>query len=110
MSQFDDFISGVKQGLAPLVGDFAAGLRNDAIDDMQDFLRRKAEDLQTWTGQLARGEMTRREFEMLVKGSKALLELRALRIAGVQLARLQRLRSAFFDLLVNKAIGTFLPG
>jgi hypothetical protein len=110
MSKFDDFLAGVKDGLAPLVTDFAAGLRKDAVDDMLVFLARKKDDLLRWTDLLARGQITQREFEMLVKGAKSLLKLRALRVAGVQLARVQRLRSAFIDLVLEKAIGTFLPG
>ena len=37
MSKFDDFISGVTSGLTPLVTDFAANLRQDAVDDMLAF-------------------------------------------------------------------------
>ena len=110
MSKFDDFISAVTSGMAPLVVDFAANARKDAVDDMLAFLERKQEDLLRWTDLLARGEITSAEFEMLVKGAKALLNLRALRVAGVQLARVQRLRDAFFDLVINTAVGTVLPG
>lgn len=109
MSKFDDFISAVTGGLAPLVTDFADGVRKDAVDDMLAFLAAKHEDLLRWTDLLARGEITEREFAMLVKGAKSLLKLRTLRIAGVQLARVQRLRNAFIDLVINSAIGTFLP-
>ncbi|TFI57359.1 hypothetical protein E2493_15350 [Sphingomonas parva] len=110
MSQFDDFIDGVKQGIAPLVGEFVGGLKQDATTDMQAFLQAKAADLKTWTEALAKGEISQGEFEMLVKGAKSLLKLRALRIAGVQAARLQRLRDAFVKLVIDKAVGTFLPG
>jgi hypothetical protein len=110
MAKFDDFLAAVTGSLAPLVTDFAAGVRRDAVDDMVGFLGDKKEDLLRWTDLLARGEITPREFTMLVSGAKALLKLRALRVAGVQLARVQRLRNAFIDLVVEKAIGTFLPG
>ena len=109
MSQFDSFLNEVKDGVAPLVGDFVGGLRNDAIDGVKAFLEQKAQDLRDWTAALARGEMTQREFEMLVKGARSLLEMRALRIAGVQAARLQRLRDAVTNLIIDKALGTFLP-
>ena len=110
MSKFDDFFAGVTSGLAPLVVDFAKDARKDAVDDMLAFLARKKDDLLRWTDLLSRGEITPAEFEMLVKGAKALLKLRALRVAGVQLARVQRLRDAFFDLVVETAVGTLLPG
>ena len=110
MAKFDDFLAAVTGSLTPLVTDFAAGVRRDAVDDMVGFLSDKKEDLLRWTDLLARGEITPREFAMLVSGAKALLKLRALRVAGVQLARVQRLRNAFIDLVVEKAIGTFLPG
>jgi len=110
MSKFDDFLSGVSNGLAPLVTDFAAGLRKDAVDDMLAFLDAKKDDLLRWTDLLAKGQITQLEFTMLVNGAKSLLKLRALRVAGVQLARVQRLRSAFVDLVIQQAVGTFLPG
>ena len=109
MSKFDEFIGGVKAGMGPLVKEFAGGLKQDATTDMVAFLKAKKDDLKSWTDSLLKGEMTRDEFEMLVRGSASLLELRALRIAGVQLARLQRLRDAFFKLVVDTAVGTFLP-
>lgn len=109
MSQFDDFIAAVKEGATPLIGDFAGGLKDEALNDLTSFLAAKAHDLQEWTGMLARGEITRLEFEMMVKGAKSLLELRGLRIAGVQLARLQRLRDGIINLVIDKALGTFLP-
>jgi len=109
MSQFDDFFDGVKAGVTPLLSEFAGGLKQDALEDVRSFLEQQAQNLRDWTAALARGEMTELEFKMLVKGSKSLLELRALRIAGVQLARLQRLRDAVINLVVDKAIGTFLP-
>ena len=109
MSQFDEFFDAVKQGVTPLIGDFVGGLKDDARNDVVAFLNAKAADLREWTGMLARGEITRREFEMMVKGAKSLVELRALRIAGVQAARLQRLRDGIIKLVLDKAIGTFLP-
>ena len=110
MSKFDDFIDGVKGGLTPLVKDFAGGLKQDALDDMKAFLEDQAAQLKDWTASLAKQEMSRDEFEVLLRGSASLLKLRTLRVAGVQLARLQRLRNAFIDLVLNTALGTFLPG
>lgn len=110
MSKFDDFFDGVKDGLTPLVGDFVGGLKKDALDDMKAFLEGQAVQLKDWTSSLAKSEMSKDEFETLVRGSASLLKLRSLRVAGVQLARLQRLRNAVIDLVLNRAISTFLPG
>ena len=109
MSKFDDFIAGVRSGLTPLAGEFVGGLKQDAVDDMHGFLKAEAADLKIWTEALARGEMARPEFEMLVRGTQSLLKLRALRIAGVQAARLQRLRAAFIELVIDEATSAFLP-
>lgn len=109
MSKFDEFFQAVKDGVVPLAKDFAVGLRDTAIDDMKDFLDKKKDDLGRWTELLARGDITPREFRMMVNGSRSLLKLKALRIAGVQTARLQRLRDAVIDLVTEKALAVFLP-
>ena len=110
MSKFDDFFDGVKEGLTPLVGDFVGGLKQDALDDMKSFLEDQAVQLKDWTASLAEGQMSKDEFGTLVRGSASLLKLRSLRVAGVQLARIQRLRNAVIDLVLNKALSTFIPG
>jgi hypothetical protein len=109
MSKFDDFFGAVKTGLGPLVSDFAAQAKAQVLTGMKDYLQARAGDLKSWTEDLAAGRMTKLEFEDLVTGLKSEIEMRALAVAGVQTARLQRLRDAFVNLILDKAFAVFLP-
>jgi len=110
MSKFDDFLEAVKNGLRPLITDFGKQAQDQVLNGTDDYLRARAADFKSWTDDLAAGRMTRLEFEDLVVTSRSEIEIHALAIAGIQTARLQRLRDAIVNLIVEKAIGTFLPG
>jgi hypothetical protein len=109
MSKFDQFWNGIRDGLPGLVGDFAKGAKDQAIGGMKTFLDRSRADLERWSGMLEKGDLSFDEFQSLLKGMKDAGEIRAIRVAGVTLARVQRLRDQLIDLLVKSATGAFLP-
>jgi len=109
MSRFNDFVEAVLGGVPDLarstVGDLPTRAREDAID----FLEKTAADLQQWTEELARGDLTQQDFQDLVEAKKALAEIHALTQTGVALANLERFRRGLIDLVVNTAFDVFLP-
>ena len=109
MSKFDDFVDAVKGGLGPLLGDFAAQAKSQVLGGVEDYLRARKADIEGWTDDVAKGRLTRLEFEDLVVTSASDVEIRLLAVAGIQTARLQRLRDAVVNLVIEKAAGIFLP-
>jgi hypothetical protein len=51
-------------------------VRDEAIQDGEDFLNRTQDDLERWTRLLEEGELSRDEFESLVRGQKDLARWR----------------------------------
>ena len=110
MSRIDDFLEAVKSGLRPLVAEFRKQVQDQVLGGMDAYLAARKRDLESWTEDLAAGRMTRLEFEDLVVTSRSEIEIRVLEIAGIQAARLQRLRDSIVDLILDRAFAIFLPG
>jgi hypothetical protein len=79
-----------------------------AVRDGNDFLEKTRVDLERWTMLLAKGELTKGDFEWLVKGKKDLATLEALRQKGLALARLDGFRASLVETVVRTAFDLFL--
>jgi len=109
MSKIDDFLDAVKHGVVGLAGDYVKGAKQRGIDDMIAYASARKADVGRWADALAQGQISAEDFRQLLLGLKDGAEIRALRVAGVELARLQRLRDALVNLVVDSALKTFLP-
>jgi len=109
MSKIDDFLDAVKHGAAGLAGEYVKGAKQRGIDDMVAYANARKADVERWAGELKQGQISAEDFRQLLLGLKDGAEIRGLRVAGVELARLQRLRDALVNLVVDSALKTFLP-
>jgi hypothetical protein len=109
MSKIDDFLDAVKHGAVGLAGDYVKGAKQRGIDDMLAYANARKADVGRWAEELAQGQISPEDFRQLLLGLKDGAEIRGLRVAGVELARLQRLRDALVDLVVDSALKTFIP-
>jgi hypothetical protein len=108
MSDFDEFIEKIEEGLKQLskatLKDFKDGFASDA----KGFLEDSKEDLQVWTKQLADGELSRNDFEDLVLGRKDVAEMHALKVAEMTKIKLELCKLQVIDLVVDTAFTVFL--
>jgi hypothetical protein len=81
---------------------------DSAVRDGNLFLDRTKGDLERWTRLLAGGELTKEDFEWLVKGKKDLALLEALRQKGIAQARLESFRGSLVDAVIRTAFRVFL--
>ncbi|MBL8895641.1 MAG: hypothetical protein JNJ53_13645 [Rhizobiales bacterium] len=109
MSKFDDFLDAVRSGVGDLAKDTLKGVINQAKEDAEDFLKRSALDLKRWSDFLATGELSKDEFEGLVKGLKSLAKMHALTVAGISIIKINRFRNAVINLVIDAAFSAFLP-
>jgi hypothetical protein len=109
MSKIDDFLDAVKHGAIGLAGEYVKGAKQRGIDDMLAYANARKADVERWADQLRQGQISAEDFRQLLLGLKDGAEIRGLRVAGVELARLQRLRDALVNLVVDSALKTFLP-
>jgi hypothetical protein len=109
MSQFDEFYDLVRGGVVDITkGDLKQFLQQGKADADQ-FLQSLQSDLKDWTKQLANGDLSKDEFDFLVRGKADLAEMHALTQAGIAAVRVQQFRDALIDLVIDSAFKVFVP-
>ena len=72
-----------------------------ACADLMNVLEDMKENLESWTIQLEEGKLSKEDFEFLVLGQKELIEMNALKQAGVALIKADELKNSLLNLIVN---------
>lgn len=108
MASFNDFLNALKDGLKQLVAQSLADYKDAAVQDGEAFLTKTRADLERWTGELAQGQVSKDDFEWLVRGKKDLGEMEALKQAGLTLVRLDQFRTSLINLVIGTASKLFL--
>jgi hypothetical protein len=75
--------------------------KQKAQDDALNLLEKLKDNLKTWTQQLSNGEITKEDFEFLVLGQKDLLEMNALKQAGLALIRIDAFKGNLLNFIVT---------
>ena len=109
MSKFDDFGNEIRAGVVNIAKGDLKDFLKEAKDDTNQFLAATKEDLKTWTKQLADGDLSKDEFEFLLRGKEDLAEMHALTQAGIAAAQIQKFRDALIDLVIDTAFKVFVP-
>jgi len=108
MPDLDDFFDALKDEIADLAETHLQEMKDAALQDGHAFLDRTQDDLKRWGRLLEEGELSRDEFESLVRGQKDLAEMEALKQAGLAAVRAERFRDALIDRIVGTATRIFL--
>lgn len=108
MSEFDDFRTAVIDGAGELARTLLKGSIKAARADAEAFVTKSATKLKKWTRLLAEGELSRDEFETLVRSQKDLAELNALTQAGVSAIKVTKFRNELTGLVVKTAFDVIL--
>jgi hypothetical protein len=109
MSQFDAFYGLVRGGVVDMAkGDLKQYLQQGKADADQ-FLQSTQDDLKSWTKALANGDLSKDEFEFLLRGKADLAEMHALTQAGIAAVQVQKFRDALIDLVIDSAFKVFVP-
>ncbi len=108
MSKFDDFFSGVVDGVKDIAKGDLKSLLDAGREDAEAFLENSKTQLKRWTEKLAAGTLDKEEFTDLVEGRVELAKMFALTQAGISAARIQRFRDKLIKLVIDKAFSIFL--
>lgn len=108
MATFADFTANLRTALANLIQKNYSDFANQAQSDIQSFLTDANDDLVKWTGLLANGSIDQDDFNLLVRSDADLLELHALKQAGLAQARWDLLVNSVLETVVSVAIKTFI--
>ena len=78
--------------------------KNEAEADAQNLLENLKQNLQTWTIQLAAGEISKEDFEFLIMGQKELIEMNILKQKGIALIKLDELKISLIKQIINTTL------
>lgn len=79
--------------------------KNEAKTDALKLVEDMKENLETWTLQLANGKLSKDDFEFLVLGQKELIEMNALKQAGLALIKADEFKTSLLNLITNTITG-----
>lgn len=108
MATFDEFLETLKTELVEFAEYSWKTYRDAAVKDSKAFVEKSKSDLERWTKMLAKGELTRDDFEWLMVGKKDLAELVALKQRGLAKVALDRFVNGLIDTIVSTAFKAFL--
>lgn len=108
MATFDEFLETLKTELVEFAEYSWKTYRDAAVKDGKAFVEKSKSDLERWTKMLAKGELTRDDFEWLMVGKKDLAELVVLKQRGLAKVALDRFVNGLIDTIVSTAFKAFL--
>lgn len=101
--QWEDFRKQVLEGARILAAETVKDAVDQAGKDTEAFLRDTREKLERWTKALAKGDLDRDEFELLIAARRTNMKMHALKAAGVTQNALERFRTGLVSLLIESA-------
>ena len=79
--------------------------KNEAKTDALSLLGEIEANLKTWTLQLAGGQLSTKDFEFLVLAQKELVEMNALKQAGLALIKADEFKNSLLNLITKTVVG-----
>jgi hypothetical protein len=108
MASFNDFIDALRTDLIQFAEQSWKEHRTAAVSDGHDFVQKTKVDLERWTRQLEAGDLTKEDFEWLVKGKRDLAELTALKRQGLAKVALDKFTNGLVQTIASTAFRVFL--
>ncbi|HLW08183.1 MAG TPA: hypothetical protein VKY45_11540 [Marinilabiliaceae bacterium] len=79
--------------------------KTEAKRDALNLLEEMKGNLKTWTLQLAEGKLSKEDFEYLVLGQKEVIEMNALKQAGLSLVKADEFKNKLLNLVIKTVVG-----
>jgi len=108
MGDYNNFIGELKKNLQKLAAGSFSKYSSQLVQDGTAFAQKLEEDLNKWTGEYSLFEMTKEEFENLIKSKKELLEMEALKRQDLAKTDLNKLRNSIVETVTETAVKVLL--
>lgn len=108
MGDFNAFLDALKQNLLELADNSFKNYGKQLLQDGTEFAKRLEEDLNSWSAEYSIHEMTKEEFEELVKEKKDLLDMEELKKADLPRTELNKMRNAIVETVTATAVKSLL--
>lgn len=104
MIDFDALMDTIKQQIGSLAEANWSSYKDAVIQDSNEFLQTSKDRLKKWTEELALNQISKDDFEFLVKGLRELAKMEALKRAGITLIELDKLRSSILNIIIGSTL------
>lgn len=107
--EFDDILNNLKNDLRNLAAEFISESRDELAEEVTSFFESKRDKIESWTQDLARGDMTPGEYTYLVEGLRDMIELHVLKQKGLAQIRIDNFRDKALKLFID-TVFELIPG
>ncbi len=94
----------IEKQTATLAETLLNGFTKQAMSDARDFQSRAQKQIAEWLVDLANGDITKKNFESLVRGERDLAEMHALKQVGLGQVALDTFTKGFMEIVLNAAL------
>lgn len=101
MSSFEQAFGELKSGLTSLITTTLKKRSEAALEAGKDYLETLKDDLRTWSGQVAKGELSLEDVRWLVNSKKDLAEMILLKEKGLSLVAVDQFKNQLSQLLIG---------
>jgi hypothetical protein len=101
MPDFNDLFEDLKKGVTNLAESTLKNFVKKAKSDGQQMLDDMKEKLQRWTQLLIERKLTTEDFEWLVNSQKDLIQMAALKQAGLAAIRIDQFKASLLNMVVD---------
>ena len=98
---FQTILNTLKDEVTSLAATSVKKYTNEAKSDALSTLDHLKGNLETWTLQLASGDLSKKDFEFLILAQKELIQMVALKQAGLALIQVDEFKNALLNQIVN---------
>ena len=108
MADFNNFLVDVEKGIASLIENSFNEFRNQAIAAGKEFIEDSKDDIKVWTEQLADGQLSKEDFEWLMRSKETSAKLIILKHIGLTKAQVDKLTTGIIDVVNTSAFKYFV--
>ena len=94
----------IEKQTATLAETLLNGFTKQAVADARDFQARAQNQIAEWLVDVANGDITKKNFESLVRGERDLAEMQALKQVGLGQVALDTFTKGFMEIVLNAAL------
>ena len=102
---FQAVLATLKEGVTSLATTTVQNYVNEAKADGLKLVESFKTDIQTWGKQLAEGKMSAADMEFLVMAKKEVIEMNALKQAGLGMVKVDEFKNSMLQLIVKTLVG-----
>ncbi len=102
---FQQIFDGLKDDAAKLALSTFNEYKDEAKADAVKLIEDLKGNLENWTVEMAEGKLSKNDLEFLVMAQKELIEMNALKQAGLALIKSDEFKNSLLNLVTNKIIG-----